>query len=101
MKKYLLLLSLLVISTAAAGQSRSEIHGRVTDQRNANVAGAQATLRSRTGTQLSGTSDENGAFAFKNLEPGEYVIEVKANGFASFTATVSLARGQSITQDIR
>jgi vitamin B12 transporter len=101
MKKYLLLLSLLVISTAAAGQSRSEIHGRVTDQRNANVAGAQATLRSRTGTQLSGTSDENGAFAFKNLEPGEYVIEVKANGFASFTAIVSLARGQSITQDIR
>ena len=45
MKRYLLLLSLMLTSSVVFGQNRSEIRGHVTDQRNANIAGAQATLR--------------------------------------------------------
>src|SRR5438445_8244706 len=101
MKKYLLLISLLLTSSVVLGQSRSEIRGHVTDQRNANIVGAQVTLRSRTGLQLNATTDENGAFEFKKIEPGEYALEVRANGFASFTTPIALSRGQSIVKEIR
>src|SRR2546423_6584720 len=101
MKRYLLLLSLMLTSSVVFGQNRSEIRGHVTDQRNANIAGAQAILRSRTGLQLNATSDDNGAFEFKQIDAGEYVLEVKASGFASFTTSIALSRGQSIVKDIR
>lgn len=101
MKRYLLLLSLMLTSSVALGQNRSEIRGHVTDQRNANIAGAQATLRSRGGLQLNSTTDESGAFAFNNVEPGEYVLEVRAGGFASFTTSIAMSGGQAIVKDIR
>src|SRR5437763_1150821 len=101
MKRYLLLLSLMLTSSVVFGQNRSEIRGHVTDQRNANIAGAQAILRSRTGLQLNATSDDNGAFEFKQIDPGEYVLEVRAGGFASFTTSIAVTRGQAIVKDIR
>ena len=81
MKKYALLLMLLIVATVANGQSGTEIRGRVTDERNANVAGAQVRLRSRAGGELSAATDGNGTYAFKDVVPGNYLLEIKAQGF--------------------
>src|SRR5436309_1694201 len=76
----------LIFSASAFSQSRATIAGHVKDPRGASVAGAEVQLRSRSGIYLSATTDDNGAYSFMNLNSGDYVIEVKAKGFASFTS---------------
>jgi iron complex outermembrane receptor protein len=93
--------AILAISAAALAQSNGSIGGRVADERNATVVGADVQLRSRAGSQLSVKSNDSGAFSFKNLAPGDYILEVRASGFAAFTSKeIRLASGQSLTDDI-
>ena len=103
MKKVLLLallFSMAAISTIA--QSSTSIRGRVTDERNANVAGAEVSLRSRAGVYLLAVSDDNGEYSFKSVPPGDYVVEVKAKGFATFTSkSLHVDRGQSLANDVQ
>ena len=48
MKKFLLIaLVVLVFSISAIGQSTASLHGRVTDEHNAIIPGAEVRLRSR------------------------------------------------------
>jgi len=92
----------LIASTVAVGQSAASIRGRVTDERSASLTRAEVQLRSRSGAQLIAFSDDNGAYSFKNVMPGDYVLEVKAKGFADFTSNeLHVARGQSLTNDVR
>ena len=92
----------LAIPALALAQSVTGIHGRVTDQRNANVAGAQVSLLSRSGAQFVALTDDNGEYRFKGLPGGDYVIEVQAKGFAIFTSkALYLERGQSLANDIQ
>jgi iron complex outermembrane receptor protein len=93
---------LLALSALAYGQSGSSVTGHVTDQQGANVAGAEVRLRSRSGAQLLTTSDDNGAYSFRNVAPGDYVVEIKASGFATFTSReLTLTRGQSAGNEIK
>jgi iron complex outermembrane receptor protein len=86
----------------ASAQNPSSIAGRVTDQHGASIAGAEPHLRSRTGIERSAITDDNGAYSFRNVPPGAYVIEVRAKGFASFTSgELNLARAQSLTNDVK
>lgn len=102
MKKILLVLVSLLMFTSARAQSPTDIHGRVTDERNAGVAEADVSLSSRSGAQLVALTDNNGAYSFKGLVTGDYVVEVKANGFAAFTSKpLHLSRGQSLANDIQ
>ena len=102
MKTILLLTVLLAIGPpTAAAQSGTELRGRVTDERDANIAGAEVRLRSRAGGELSTTTDDNGTYSFTNVAPGEYVLEIRANGFASSAARVTVTRGQSVKSDVR
>ncbi|HEY8205318.1 MAG TPA: TonB-dependent receptor plug domain-containing protein, partial [Pyrinomonadaceae bacterium] len=101
MKKYLLLLCLCLSATGTVAQTRAEIHGRVTDQRNASIAGAEVRLTTRVGTNSTTSTDANGDFVFSNIAPGDYILEVKAPGFASQAAAISVTRGQSLTQNVR
>jgi vitamin B12 transporter len=101
MKKYLTLITILVVSAVAFAQSGTELRGRVTDERDASIAGAEVRLRSRAGGELSATTDDNGAYSFTNVAPGEYVLEIRANGFASSAARVTVKRGQSVKSDVR
>ena len=92
----------LAFPALALAQSVTDIHGRVTDQRNANVAGAQVLLLSRSGAQFVALTDDNGEYRFKGLPAADYVIEVQAKGFAIFTSkALYLARGQSLANDIQ
>ncbi|HYX26935.1 MAG TPA: TonB-dependent receptor [Pyrinomonadaceae bacterium] len=92
----------LCLGVSVRAQSGTEIHGRVTDLRNSSVAEAEVTLSARSGTQLLAATDSNGAFTFKAIAPGDYVIEVQAKGFAVFTSRLlHVGRGQSLTNDIQ
>lgn len=101
MKKQLALIAMLVVSTAAFAQGGTDLSGRVTDERDASIAGAEVRLRSRAGAEWSATTDHNGAYAFTNVAPGDYVLEIRANGFASTAARVTVKRGQSVKSDVR
>jgi len=95
-----LILALAVFTSAQSNPS--SITGRVTDQNGAAVSGAEVQLRSRTGPELSDITDDKGAYSFRNIGSGDYVLEVKGKGFAGFTSNeLSISRGQSLTSDVK
>ncbi len=72
------------------------IQGTVTDEQGGKVVGSQVFLLSPSGIQLSTTTDQSGSFEFRNLKPGSYLIEVKAEGFSVFASDeIRLDHGQS------
>jgi len=92
---------ILTLSISTLAQSSSSISGHVADEHNATIAGAEVRIRSRAGSQLITITDNNGAYTFKNLNSGEYVLEIKAKGFADFSSSeINLNRGQSLTSDV-
>jgi vitamin B12 transporter len=96
----ILILALAVLTLAQS--NTSSITGRVTDQNDAAVINAEVRLRSRTGAELIAITDDNGAYSFKKVPPDNYVIEVKARGFAISTSNqLSIVRGQSLTSDVK
>ena len=102
MKKVLLILVSLFVAVGVQAQSGTDIHGRVTDERNASVPAAEVSLSSRSGAQLVAITDNNGAYRFKGLVAGDYIVEIKAKGFAVFSSKpLHLERGQSLANDIQ
>src|SRR5438876_746795 len=103
MKRTLLLvIVILMISTSTLAQRVASVRGRIADERGGWVGGAEVWLRSRVGAHLLLVTDYNGDYSFKYVVPGDYVMEVKAKGFATFTSKeLRLARGQSISNDVR
>jgi vitamin B12 transporter len=101
MKIFALLTMILVVFHLAFAQSGTELRGRVRDERDANIAGAEVRLRSRAGGELSTTTNDRGAYEFSNVAPGDYVLEVKANGFAASASRVTIQRGQTVANDVR
>lgn len=97
----------LIIAAATAGAAHAQtedatISGHVKDPQNANVPGARVTLYGRDRSfSLITSTDSSGAYSFKHLAPGEYLVEAEASGFSLASAqTVSLTRGQAATHDI-
>src|SRR5215510_7127834 len=92
---------ILMTSIMAAAQNAADIHGRVTDQRNASIAGAEVSLQSRSGAQFVALPNDNGEYRLKGLAGGDYVVEIKAEGFAVFTSKpLHVARGQALANDV-
>ena len=93
---------ILNLSGNAVAQSSSAINGQVTDEQGANVVGAEVRLRLREALQLFTNTNANGSFKFGGLAPGSYFAEVKAAGFATaITEVIQLARGQTVTLDLK
>ncbi|MGA2270347.1 MAG: TonB-dependent receptor [Bryobacteraceae bacterium] len=92
MRHVLLCLALLVaallavaIATAQVGGSGT-IQGTVTDPSGAVVAGASvAAANVETGVQTSRKTTDAGFFVLSPLQPGEYTVTVKAEGFQTLT----------------
>ena len=79
----------LVIAFGFAQSSLGGIHGIVTDDAGAAIAGVLVTA---TGPeQRSTTTDKNGAFAFQNLRPGSYDLHFQLAGFRISLAKVSVS----------
>ena len=95
-----LLILLFSNSINVSAQSGGIVSGRVTDERGANVPGAEVRLRSRAGIRLSARTNEEGVYAFNGLAPGEYLLEVTARGFAVGTSEeLRVERGQKANRD--
>ena len=95
----LTLLFVLSLFLTAQAQGGATVSGHVTDERGANVAGAEVRLRTRSGMQLFGRTDQEGVYKFTGLGPGEYILEVTAQGFAANTSeALPVERGQSVKQ---
>ena len=77
--------TLLLFSASALAQSTTgRILGTLTDQSGAAVAGATVAVTDvQRGTSRTMTTDESGAYAAPDLQPGSYKIHVEAKGFKS------------------
>ena len=60
--------------------------GNVTDPSQAAVAGASVTITNQgTGAKRSLITNNDGSYAFVNLDPGEYKVEISKDGFRQHT----------------
>jgi len=67
----------------APSATAASLHGTVADTNGGAAAGAQATLTNQaTGARSTATADDEGSFSLTGLMPGNYLLEVAANGFA-------------------
>lgn len=78
----LFLLFTLTASSAIAQSHRGLVRGRVTDQNNAALPGATATLTSKEiGVIRTATTNDDGEFIIASVAPGEYKLTINAQGF--------------------
>jgi hemoglobin/transferrin/lactoferrin receptor protein len=88
---FLLLTILFVVSATAQNSNRTKVSGTIKDPAGAAILGARVfLLNTRTRFERYVVSDSSGAFAFENIEAGDYQIRVLAEGFAAQTRAVSL-----------
>ena len=84
----------------ARAQSINRVSGQVTDERSGSIAGAEVRLIPRTGATVVTVTSSDGTFAFTNALHGDYIIEIKAPGFASVALPITVTRGQPVTKDV-
>jgi iron complex outermembrane receptor protein len=91
-----------LVFTAAHAESGATLSGTVKDPQGRAVPDAAVTLVSRTGSAESATtSDAAGAYRFRGLAEGDYIVKAVASGFAPFLANdVRLGEGAAETRDI-
>ena len=77
----LCLIGLLLVGGAAFAQSNTSIDGIVKDPQDKVVSNATVTLTSTTGAVRTQKTNETGAYHFELLKPGDYRLEVQAQGF--------------------
>lgn len=104
MKKSLMLF-LFVITFSAGAHAQSAvtgaISGTVSDPSNAVVPNAAVTLQSvATNREETATTEAEGRFKFLNLQPGTYLLSIKASGFADYSQeAVVVEVGRTTTID--
>ena len=91
----------LALAQAGAPAGSGTLHGQVQDASGGGVANATVTVTSTAGRRVPATSDRDGAFDVRGLEPGKYILEVNAAGFASFEKDdVEITAGQTLQLNI-
>src|SRR5688500_14834517 len=97
MKRIVLMTFITLIAAANLfAQNGGAIRGVVTDENGAKVAGARVVLTFTPDVQLTTQTDQAGAFEYKGLRSGSYLVEVKADGFSEFTSdTIRVDRGET------
>jgi hypothetical protein len=101
MKTSLLTLLLLILASPTNAQDLDSVTvtGRVVDQNQAVIPGAQVTATlTTTGLKRTATSGDDGTFKLIQLAPGTYTIRVELNGFASQeTSNIATTSSQTLT----
>jgi iron complex outermembrane receptor protein len=99
-----ILIALFVVVCAAGpvlAQTARSLTGHITDAQGAAVPGAVVTLYPReTNARTTTVTDGGGSYRFERLLPGDYVIEVSANGFGKTSRTTRIERESAATLDI-
>lgn len=97
-----LLLVMISIPLRVLAQDGAAIDGHVTDPNGADVVGAVVQLHLRNGVKLMARTNDRGVFGFTGLGPGEYLLEVAANGFSTVTGrSVKVEGRQSVTSNFQ
>ena len=86
LRRFGIFVCLLLMPIAVAGQSGSAIRGKITDSDGAALQGAEVQLVSRAGGRVSARTDAEGLFVFRDIAPGNYIIEISSPGFAITTS---------------
>jgi Carboxypeptidase regulatory-like domain/TonB dependent receptor len=101
-----LLLFLIVSSSASADSSTGTLRGTVTalgagDQAYS-VAGANLKLSGTAASQqFSVATDDSGEYRFADVSPGLYTLEIVASGFKNQSRRVVIRADQTTVEDIR
>jgi Carboxypeptidase regulatory-like domain len=84
----------LAYASGPAFAQAASLHGQITDQNGAVVAGARVTARGPGGVVKTTTTDGGGTYSFIGLPPGDYTIEASAPSLAlQAPVTVTLRSG--------
>ena len=90
-----ILLSSFFSGMLVAQSSDASLRGQVTDQSGASVPAITVTVIGAGKTALVTRTDEQGRYAFHNLPPGTYTVQIRVKGFADFEkAGIVIARGK-------
>jgi iron complex outermembrane receptor protein len=97
-----IVIALIVVGVIQAQTTSAAISGYIKDPKGANVPGATVRLYGRERSfSLVTVTDANGAYSFKNLAPGQYLVEAEASGFTLASAqTINVERGKTTTHDV-
>ncbi|RZK39624.1 MAG: carboxypeptidase-like regulatory domain-containing protein [Pedobacter sp.] len=95
MKRYFLLLLLILITAITYGQNSFVVSGTVKDHQE-NLSGASIYLN---GFKISTSTDKNGKFVLSNITPGSYELLVQMIGYKPYSKKVIVA-DKSINVDI-
>ena len=91
--------SLLVICLfSASAQQLYTFSGKINDANSSPLAGASVYLLN---TNRGTATDDQGSFSFKNLAPGNYIMQVSAIGYAVANVNVTLGNGKADSIDIK
>src|SRR6476620_6285491 len=81
------------------GRVRGAVATTAPDGQSYNIPAA--TLKLKRGTQVAETSgNEAGEYEFSKLLPGEYTLEVTAEGFKASSKTISIRAGQTLVENV-
>ena len=99
----LLVVFLSGLTMATGQETRSTIGGRVTDQMSATVGGAKVLVTHLdTNSTVALTTNETGYYEAPLLIPGNYQVQVKAEGFKAVTRDgIALQVGQQLAIDVK
>ena len=88
--------------TIAYGQETSgtaSIKGQVVDQQGGAIQGATVLLLNNSAVRLQETkTDDSGAFVFRDIRPGDYIVEVERSAFTPVNKSISVVTGQAEVQ---
>lgn len=95
MKFSLTLLLFFVIFSGHASAQTTSLHGQVTDQNGAVVAGARVNVHGPAGITKTATTDGAGSYSFSNLPPGDYTVEASGPIIGNITSPLFGLANQS------
>src|SRR5256885_15996208 len=101
---WLAIMMLIAMSALVSAQNvnspkpeKGSITDTVMDPNNDIVSGATVVLVGPMTDRRTMVSDDNGFFAFNDLDPGTYAVSISAKGFAKWTSpTIIVQPGQYI-----
>lgn len=92
----LVIAGLAAANPAWAQARKGTVTGHITDSTGGVLKGAQITLEPQAVTT---STDAQGEYFINNLDPGTYTLTVTYVGFETFTKSVEVTAGQSLTTD--
>jgi outer membrane receptor protein involved in Fe transport len=91
----------LIPAAYAQQAATATLSGRVLDQNGAVVPGVRVSVAQKaTGFERNTVTNHEGVYVLANLPPGEYVLSLRADGFAAQESPVTLQVGQAGKLDL-